>query len=176
VPFGEFLPFQSLLESVGLQQLTRVRGGFNAGAARRLLRIPGLPPAAPLICYEAIYPGYAVPRGERPRWILNLTNDAWFGITPGPHQHFAQARLRAIEEGLPLVRVANNGISAIVDPLGRIVNMLPLGSDGLIDGALPQALEETVYARHRNGPVLLLVTAFAIALLAARRRNTRGRA
>jgi apolipoprotein N-acyltransferase len=173
VPFGEFLPFQSLLESVGLQQLTRVRGGFNAGAARRLLRIPGLPPAAPLICYEAIYPGYAVPRGERPRWILNLTNDAWFGITPGPYQHFAQARLRAIEEGLPLVRVANNGISAIVDPLGTIVNMLPLGSDGLIDGALPQALEETVYARHRNGPVLLLVTAFAIAALVARRRNTR---
>jgi apolipoprotein N-acyltransferase len=176
VPFGEFLPFQSLLESVGLQQLTRVRGGFNAGGPRRLLRIAGLPPAAPLICYEAIYPGYAVPRGERPSWILNLTNDAWFGITPGPYQHFAQARLRAIEEGLPLVRVANNGISAIVDPLGRIVNMLPLGSDGLIDGALPQALEETVYARHRNGPVLLLVTAFAIAALAARRRNTRRRA
>lgn len=173
VPFGEFLPFQSLLEAIGLQQLTRVRGGFTAGTRRRALEIPGLPPTAPLICYEAIYPGYVLPEGARPRWILNLTNDAWFGITPGPYQHFAQARLRAVEEGLPLVRVANNGISAIVDPLGRIVRLLPLGSDGLIDGALPEALEGTVYSRHRNGPVLLLAIIFAIGALAARRQRTR---
>jgi apolipoprotein N-acyltransferase len=173
VPFGEFLPFQSLLESIGLQQLTRVRGGFTAAARRRVLNISGLPPAAALICYEAIYPGYVLPEGPRPRWILNLTNDAWFGITPGPYQHFAQARLRAIEEGLPLVRVANNGISAIVDPLGRVVRSLPLGSDGLIDGALPQALDETVYSRHRNGLALLLAGIFATAALAARRRKTR---
>ncbi len=175
VPFGEFLPFQSLLESIGLQQLTRVRGGFTAGATRRPLVVPGLPPAAPLICYEAIYPGYALPTGPRPRWILNLTNDAWFGITPGPYQHFAQARVRAIEEGLPLVRVANNGISAIVDPLGRVLRMLPLGSDGLIDGGLPQALEATFYARHRNGPVMLLIAAFMIAAFAARRRDLKRR-
>ena len=173
VPFGEFLPFQSVLEGIGLQQLTRVRGGFTPGTRRRALTIPGLPPAAPLICYEAIYPGYVLPEGPRPQWILNLTNDAWFGITPGPHQHFAQARLRAIEEGLPLVRVANNGISAIVDPLGRVLRYLPLGSDGLIDGALPQALGETVYSRHRNGPALLFMIIFAIAALAARRRATR---
>jgi apolipoprotein N-acyltransferase len=173
VPFGEFLPFQSLLESIGLQQLTRVRGGFTAGARRRALNIPGLPPAAALICYEAIYPGYVLPEGPRPRWILNLTNDAWFGITPGPYQHFAQARLRAIEEGLPLVRVANNGISAIVDPVGRIVHYLPLGSDGLIDGALPEALEETVYSRHRNGPALLLAVAFISLALFARGRKKR---
>lgn len=173
VPFGEFLPFQSLLEAIGLQQLTRVRGGFTPGARRRALEIPGLPPATPLICYEVIYPGYVLPEGPRPRWILNLTNDAWFGITPGPYQHFAQARLRAIEEGLPLVRVANNGISAIVDPLGRIVRSLPLGSDGLIDGALPEALEETVYSRHRNGPALLLAIIFGIGAIAARRRKTR---
>ncbi|HRF10280.1 MAG TPA: apolipoprotein N-acyltransferase [Xanthobacteraceae bacterium] len=171
VPFGEFLPFQTLLESIGLQQLTRVRGGFTPGTSRRALAIPGLPPAAPLICYEAIYPGYVLPQGERPRWILNLTNDAWFGITPGPYQHFAQARLRAIEEGLPLVRVANNGISAIVDPLGRVLRSLSLGSDGLIDGALPQPLEATVYARHRNGPVLFLIAAVVVATFAARRRN-----
>ncbi len=173
VPFGEFLPFQSLLESIGLQQLTRVRGGFTAGAQRRALNIPGLPPAAALVCYEAIYPGYILPEGPRPRWILNLTNDAWFGITPGPYQHFAQARLRAIEEGLPLVRVANNGISAIVDPLGRILRYLPLGGDGLIDGALPQALEDTFYSRHRNGPALLLTVIFAIAAFTARRRKSR---
>jgi apolipoprotein N-acyltransferase len=150
-----------------------VRGGFTAGMRRRALNIPGLPPAAPLICYEAIYPGYVLPEGARPKWILNLTNDAWFGITPGPYQHFAQARLRAIEEGLPLVRVANNGISAIVDPVGRIVRYLPLGSDGLIDGALPEALGETVYSRHRNGPALLLAIIFAIGAIAARRRKSR---
>ncbi len=173
MPFGEFLPFQSLLEAIGLQQLTRVRGGFTAGTRRRALNIPGLPPAAPLVCYEAIYPGYVMPEGARPRWILNLTNDAWFGITPGPYQHFSQARLRAIEEGLPLVRVANNGISAIVDPLGRIQRSLPLGSDGLIDGTLPEALEETLYSRHRNGSVLLLTIIFASAALVARRRKTR---
>jgi apolipoprotein N-acyltransferase len=176
VPFGEFLPFQTLLESIGLEQLTRVRGGFNAGTRRRALNIPGLPPAAPLICYEAIYPGYVLPEGPRPRWLLNLTNDAWFGITPGPHQHFAQARLRAIEEGLPLVRVANNGISAIVDPLGRIVRSLPLGSDGLIDAGLPQALEQTFYARQRNGPVLFLAVIFAVAALVSRRRKSSRRA
>jgi apolipoprotein N-acyltransferase len=176
VPFGEFLPFQTLLESIGLQQLTRVRGGFNAGTRRRALNIPGLPPAAPLICYEAIYSGYVLSEGARPRWLLNLTNDAWFGITPGPYQHFAQARLRAIEEGLPLVRVANNGISAIIDPLGRVVRMLPLGSNGLIDAGLPQALGETFYARHRNGPVLILAALFGIAALASRRRTKARRA
>lgn len=180
VPFGEFVPFQDFLDNigvsrfmagVGLQPLTQRR--FDAGTRRRALNIPGLPPAAPLICYEAIYPGYVLPEGARPHWILNLTNDAWFGISPGPYQHFAQARLRAIEEGLPLVRVANNGISAIVDPLGRIVRSLPLGSDGLIDGALPEALGETVYSRHRNGPALLLAIIFAIGAIAARRRKTR---
>ncbi|MEX0591040.1 MAG: apolipoprotein N-acyltransferase, partial [Xanthobacteraceae bacterium] len=115
VPFGEFLPFQRFLEGLGFQQLTRVRGGFTPGAARRTLSIPRLPPASPLICYEAIFPGQVLPEGMRPAWLLNVTNDAWFGNTPGPHQHFAQARLRAIEEGLPLVRAANNGISAVVD-------------------------------------------------------------
>lgn len=173
VPFGEFLPFQSLLESIGLQQLTRVRGGFTPGTRRRALNIPGLPPAAALICYEAIFSNNVLPYEQRAQWILNLTNDAWFGITPGPYQHFAQARLRAIEEGLPLVRVANNGISAIVDPLGRIIRSLPLGADGLIDGPLPQALPETVYSRHRNGPVLLMTTIFAIGALSARRRKKR---
>ena len=175
VPFGEFLPFQNLLESIGLQQLTRVRGGFDAGTRRRPLHVAGLPAAAPLICYEAIYPGYVLPEGPRPRWILNVTNDAWFGISPGPYQHFAQARVRAIEEGLPLVRAANNGISAIIDPLGRIVTSLPLGIEGVIDGPLPTALEATFYARHRDGLALLLAAIFVIAALTARRRKLRGK-
>jgi apolipoprotein N-acyltransferase len=176
VPFGEFLPFQSALEAAGFQQLTRVRGGFDTGARRRAFTVRGLPPAAAQICYEAIYPAYTVPEGPRPRWILNVTNDAWFGITPGPYQHFAQARLRAIEEGLPLVRVANNGISAIVDPLGRILRMLPLGQDGIIDGALPEPIAATFFARHGNGPALLLAALFAIGAVAAGRRKGPGAA
>jgi apolipoprotein N-acyltransferase len=170
VPFGEFLPLQAFLESLGFQQLTRVRGGFTPGAARRPLNIPRLPPASPLICYEVIFPGQALPEGARPNWLLNVTNDAWFGNTPGPHQHFAQSRLRAIEEGLPLVRAANNGISAVVDPLGRIVRSLPLGTDGVIDSNLPRAIPPTVYARLGDVPVLLVVIAFA--LFAAKSRRT----
>ena len=129
VPFGEYLPFQDFLERLGLVQLTKVQGGFLAGERRRKIAVPGAPPMLPLICYEVIFPGEAVPNGERPGWLLNLTNDAWFGISFGPYQHFQQARVRAIEEGLPLVRAANSGISAVIDPLGRIVRP-PLGSEG----------------------------------------------
>ncbi|HSI41584.1 MAG TPA: apolipoprotein N-acyltransferase [Xanthobacteraceae bacterium] len=157
VPFGEYLPFQSALESVGLEQLTRLRGGFSAGPARTMLAVPGLPPVAPLICYEAIFPGAVLPQGPRPGLLLNVSNDAWFGMTPGPYQHFAQARLRAVEEGLPLVRGTNNGISALVDPLGRIVGMLPMGARGVLDGPLPTALMPTVYARYGDSIFILLL-------------------
>jgi apolipoprotein N-acyltransferase len=169
VPFGEFLPFQKLLDAVGLEPLTRVHGGFAAGERRHSLAIPGLPAAAPLICYEAIFPGAVVPDGTRPGFLLNLTNDAWFGMTPGPYQHFAQARLRTIEEGLPLVRAANNGISAIVDPLGRIQRILPLGHDGLIDGQLPRSIARPAYSIYGDVPALLLVCLFAAIAWGARR-------
>lgn len=168
VPFGEFLPLQAFLERLGFQQLTRVRGGFTPGAGRRALSIPRLPSASPLICYEAIFPGNVLPDGTRPGWLLNVTNDAWFGNTPGPHQHFAQARLRAIEEGLPLVRAANNGISAVVDPLGRVVRSLPLGVDGIIDSGLPRPLPQTVYARLGNMPVLIGLLIFIATCLTGR--------
>ena len=116
VPFGEYLPFQSALEALGLQQLARLRGGFATGVTPRpLLHLPGLPALAPLICYEVIFPGAIVAGTERPSLLLNLTNDGWFGNTSGPRQHLQQARVRAVEEGLPLVRAANNGISAMVD-------------------------------------------------------------
>jgi apolipoprotein N-acyltransferase len=147
VPFGEYLPFEDLLEHVGLTQLTNVPGGFLPGEQRRRIAAPGAPDMLPLICYEAIFPGEAVPKGERPSWLLNLTNDAWFGISSGPYQHFQQARVRAIEEGLPLVRAANSGISAVIDPLGRVIATLPLGHDGLLDSALPRAAQITIYAR-----------------------------
>ncbi len=157
VPFGEYLPFQRLLEGLGLRQLTKVQGGFQPGSRRRLLAVPRLPPGVPLICYEIIFPGQAVPAGERPAWLLNLTNDGWFGNSTGPHQHFQQARVRAIEEGLPLVRAANTGISAVVDPVGRIVASLPLGAEAVLDSPLPQRLQGTLYTRAGDGMALLLV-------------------
>ena len=150
VPFGEYLPFQTVFDRLGLHQFVHIPGGFEAGSGRRLLAVPGLPPVAPLICYEAIFPGEAVPSGtapERAGLLLNVTNDAWFGTTSGPYQHFAQARLRAIEEGLPLIRAANTGISAIVDPYGRVLGELPLGAEGVLDGGLPQGMEAPVFAK-----------------------------
>jgi apolipoprotein N-acyltransferase len=147
VPFGEYVPFQDLLERAGFTQLIDVPGGFLPGAQRHRIAVPGAPDMLPLICYEAIFPGEAVPTGERPGWLLNLTNDAWFGISSGPYQHFQQARVRAIEEGLPLIRAANSGISAVIDPLGRVIAALPLGQDGVLDAALPRAAEVTIYAR-----------------------------
>ena len=133
-------------------QLTKVQGGFIPGERRRPLGVPRAPHALPLICYEIIFPGQAVPRdGERPGWLLNLTNDGWFGNSTGPYQHFQQARVRAIEEGLPLVRAANTGISAVVDPLGRIVKQLPLGAEGVLDAPLPRPVApHAVRARRRQ--------------------------
>jgi apolipoprotein N-acyltransferase len=168
VPFGEYLPLQNFLENLGFQQLTKVRGGFTAGHRRRLMTIPGMPPAVPLICYEIIFPGAIMPVDEpRPGWMLNVTNDGWFGNSSGPYQHFHQSRVRAIEEGLPLVRVANTGISAIVDPLGRITAQLPLGSSGNLDGMLPKPVTTPIFARTGNAPslvFLLLVFVFCVRL------------
>ncbi|MFS8036287.1 apolipoprotein N-acyltransferase [Xanthobacter sp. AM11] len=176
VPFGEYLPFQATLEALGLEQLTRVRGGFSSGAVLTPLRIPGLPPAAPLVCYEIIFPGKVIPDGPRPAFLLNLTNDAWFGTTPGPYQHFAQARIRAVEEGLPLVRAANSGISAIIDPLGRIVAYSPLGEESLVDGPLPLSLETVPIAGRYAGFILtaLLVLALALSRIPICGCSTRG--
>jgi len=160
VPFGEYLPFSGLLESFGLRHFVHIPGGFEPGARRRLFEAPGLPPAAALICYEAIFPGETVPAdpsGERPGLLLNVTNDGWFGLTTGPHQHFAQARLRAVEEGLPLVRAANTGLSAVVDAYGRVLHKLPLGTDGVIDSALPRPAPAPFFAGDPlTGPLALL--------------------
>ncbi len=154
VPFGEYLPFSGLLSALGLRQFVHAPGGFTPASRRQLMHIPGLPAAVPLICYEAIFPSELLPDGaERPGFLLNVTNDAWFGISPGPSQHFAQARLRAIEHGLPLVRAANNGISAILDGYGRQIALLPLGATGVIDGVLPQALSPTFYAGLPTIPI-----------------------
>jgi apolipoprotein N-acyltransferase len=157
VPFGEYLPLQRQLEVIGLEQLTRLRGGFAIGVVPRpLLRVPGLPAAAPLICYEAIFPREIVQGPERPALMLNLTNDGWFGNTTGPRQHLHQARVRAVEEGLPLMRAANNGISVGLDGHGRILARLGLDARGVIDVALPTALAPPPYARLGDTIFLML--------------------
>ena len=147
VPFGEYLPFQEFLEAIGLEQLTRLRGGFNEGTGKRFIQTGSLPAFAPLICYEIIFSGAVVEGSNRPEWLLNLTNDGWFGDTAGPHQHLHQARIRAVEEGLPVVRVANTGISAVIDPYGQILESIALNQMGTIDSRLPLPLQETFYAR-----------------------------
>ena len=168
VPFGEYLPFQRLLERIGLMQLTKVIGGFLSGDRRRAMDVGRAPKMLPLICYEAIFPGAAVPGGERPGWLVNVTNDGWFGISSGPYQHFQQARLLAIAEGLPLIRAANTGISAVIDPVGRIVNVLPLGFEGVLDARLPAAIEPTINVSYGN---YFLVLALCLGLLIAGRRR-----
>ena len=174
VPFGEFLPLRDLLSRLGLEKLTHGSIDFQAGPGRATIALPGLPPLSPLICYEAIFPGSVVDPDTRPDWLLNVTNDAWFGRSTGPYQHLAMARMRAIEEGLPLVRSANSGISAVVDSWGRIQAQLGLGETGVLDVTLPRPLPEgTPFAR--TGPVIALAPAGLLALgallLEARRRR-----
>ena len=173
VPFGEYMPFASLLERAHISQMVDIPGGFEAGSGRRILHVPGLPDAMPLICYEAIFPiefGDLVTGAERPGWLLNVTDDVWFGLTPGPHQHYAQARLRAIELGLPLVRDANSGISAVLDGLGREIAVAPLGAEGVLDAELPEALPPTVQSRLGSGGAMLIGMVFLAAALAGKRR------
>jgi apolipoprotein N-acyltransferase len=172
VPFGEFMPFASLLKKAHVTQFVDIPGGFEPGSGRRLLHVPGLPDAMPLICYEAIFPieiGDLVSGAERPGWLLNVTDDVWFGQTAGPYQHFAQARLRAIELGLPLVRDANSGISAVIDGLGREIVASPLGADGVLDAELPQALTPTWQSRFGSAGAALIGLALLTAALAGKR-------
>jgi len=176
VPFGEFLPFQGFLESLGIRQITELPGGFSAGPRRRTMTLSTAPPFAPLICYEIIFPDAVTEPGNRPGWLLNLTNDAWFGDTPGPRQHFLEARVRAVEEGLPLVRSANSGISAIVDGYGRVLEGLGVGQSGVVDGDLPASLAPTIYVRFGDWLFLGLLAmvafgGFAPGLTRSFRRN-----
>jgi apolipoprotein N-acyltransferase len=172
VPFGEYLPYESILGLIGLRQIA-VQGGFVPGPGPRVLEVPGLPPFSPLLCYEMIFPTEVVPAGKRPGWLLHLTNDGWFGSFGGPQQHLAQARIRAIEQGLPVVRAANTGISAAIDAYGRVLTRIPLQSDGYRDIRLPGALPPTLYARHGDVPAMSLVV--LVFFLCSRRRGLRYR-
>ena len=154
VPFGEYVPLRGVLP---VEKITPGTVGFSSGPGVVTLRAPGLPAFSPLICYEAIFPGAVARDDDRPGFLLNLTNDAWFGESSGPHQHFAAARVRAVEEGLPLVRVANTGISAVIDAHGRVVGRLELGTRGILDASLPAALPSpTPFARWGSWPLVLV--------------------
>jgi apolipoprotein N-acyltransferase len=168
VPFGEYLPFRQILKPLGLDALAAGAVDFSFGRDMSPIAIPGLPFARVLICYEAIFPDESMQPfdGSKPAagMLLNLTNDAWFGRSSGPYQHLVAAKFRAVEQGLPLVRAANNGISAIVDPYGRITARLGLDEIGVVDGGLPAAIvQRPLYARIGDGPLL----AFAIVTLVA---------
>lgn len=161
VPFGEYIPFWKLVSNINIAPLQRIGVGFEPGAhPPRTLIVPGAPAATILICYEVIFPGLA-PRGEnRPAWIISVTNDAWFGDGAGPRQHFAMARYRAIETGLPMARAASGGVSAVVDASGRIVAS---NRDGGAEARLPAARPETLYASYGEWPLALM--AFLLLLL-----------
>ncbi|ARU01528.1 apolipoprotein N-acyltransferase [Yoonia vestfoldensis] len=158
VPFGEYIPFGDLLGRFGLRGLAATDGGgFAPGTTAGPVAIPGIGLAVPLICYEGIFAEEILTGPDRPRLLLLITNDGWFGEAAGPHQHLAQARLRAIEQGLPMVRVANTGISAMIDAQGRITASLALGADGVLDAALPAIRAAPPYTRLGDWPVGLLV-------------------
>jgi len=162
VPFGEYIPWH--------KQITPLagflgRGSFEAGDSFATLRMGSLPPFSPIICFEAIFPGAVTGPGERPLWLLNVTNDAWFGTSSGPYQHLVSARLRAIEEGLPMIRAANTGISAVVDAFGNVLASLDMDQEGIIDHILPPARSITPYGRWGDGTLLGVVMLFLVALV-----------
>ncbi|WP_202396174.1 apolipoprotein N-acyltransferase [Stappia sediminis] len=150
VPFGEYVPLESFFELLGITTLVQGAGDFLPGFRNRLLEVDGIPAFSPLVCYEIIFPGAIQTPDGRSAWILNVTNDAWFGETSGPYQHFAQARLRAVEQGIPVVRAANTGISAVIDPYGRIVARLDLQNRGNIDSGLPKYINATFFSYYQK--------------------------
>lgn len=169
VPGGEFLPFEWLLEPLGFRKVVKTPGSFTAGPGPRTLALPGGLSAALLVCYEMIFPDRLVDAANRPQMIVNVTNDGWFGRSTGPYQHLAQVRLRAIEQGLPVIRAANTGVSAVLDPFGRYLKTLPLMEQGVIDSALPARITPPPYARLGDWLLLMfLVAAFGISFLAAK--------
>ena len=168
VPLGEYIPFHKQLAPVsGFIG----RGSFEEGEARVTLGLAGLPSFSPVICYEVIFPGAVTGPGARPRWLLNVTNDAWFGLSSGPYQHLASARLRAVEEGLPMIRAANTGVSAVIDAYGRLLASLDMEQEGIIDHRIPPAREATPYSRWGDSTLLILVALLGAGVLAGRRRR-----
>jgi apolipoprotein N-acyltransferase len=172
VPFGEYLPFADLLGRFGVDQLVAGPMNFAAGNERHPIALPGGIRALPFICYEVIFPDLVAVDAASAELIVNVTNDAWFGDTPGPYQHFRQAQIRAVENGLPLLRAANNGISAVVDARGRIVDALAVDARGAIDVRVPVSGQALVSAGQRriNGMLIMLLFAMIALALNVRQR------
>ncbi|WP_136685088.1 apolipoprotein N-acyltransferase [Falsirhodobacter xinxiangensis] len=170
VPFGEYIPFGDTLARVGITAFASQLGnGYSAGPGARVLDLGAAGRALPLICYEAVFPQDVAAAPERPGWLMQVTNDAWFGTLTGPYQHLAQARLRAIEQGLPLLRAANTGVTAVIDAKGRVLDSLPMGEAGKLDTPLPAALAPTPYARWGEWAALVLILALVPLALGRRR-------
>lgn len=159
VPFGEYLPLYSLLEPLGVTQITGSGQGYTEGSGIRTLTIPNLPPFSPLICYELIFPGKVSVAAQRPDWLMTMTDDSWFGPWTGPYQHLGIAKVRAAEEGLAVVRAANTGVSAVIDPYGRITGSLGLDRTGVLDAELPRPLTRTLYSVAGDLIFLLMILA-----------------
>ena len=172
VPFGEYMPFEWFFRHINVGGLAaRADGGYTAGPGPQLVDFGMLGTALPLICYEAVFAHDVGAAPERPAFLMQLTNDAWFGARSGPQQHLAQARMRAIEQGLPMVRAANTGISGVIDPKGRVIASIPLNTAGYLDAALPVPGALTIYARTGDLPWLILICAGLIATVLRRART-----
>lgn len=173
VPFGEYMPFgDRLFQWFGIRAFAAREGfGYAAGPGPRVLDLGRLGKMLPMICYEAVFPAGAQAAGQRPDWLLQVTNDAWFGTLTGPFQHAAQARLRAVEQGLPLVRVANTGVTQMIDARGRVSHALDFGVAGWLDAPLPAPLPPTPYSRFGEAPFLLLLVALCLAIVLRRRKS-----
>ena len=155
VPFGEYVPFADVFPFI--RKLTPISMDFSTGNGVETVAIPRTLPVGMLVCYEVIFPGQVVDKKVRPYWLLNVTNDGWYGISAGPYQHFASAQMRSVEEGLPLARAANTGISGMIDAYGRVVSSLALGEQGVVDVGLPRRTDQpTFYAKYGNAIPLLL--------------------
>jgi apolipoprotein N-acyltransferase len=157
VPGGEYLPFETLLEPLGFRKVVPIPESFTAGPGPQTVDIPGAGPASLQICYEDIFATGAVDPTRRPDWIVNVTNDGWFGNSVGPYQHIAQLRLRAIEQGLPVARSANTGVSAVIDPVGRYIEVTRLGEENTTDSRLPAKIQPTIYSQIGDYGLLIVI-------------------
>lgn len=174
VPFGEYVPLGDYLKQIGIRGMAARDGnGFSPGPGTQIMRIGDLGRALPLICYEGVFPADIATAPERADFLLLITNDAWFGQVSGPYQHLAQARLRSAEQGLPMIRVANTGVSAMIDGAGRVTAQIPLGQAGWLDAPLPPPLPPTIYARTGDWLVFLVTILVLASLLLRNPKNIR---
>ena len=171
VPFGEYVPLSEIFPFI--RKLTPVAMDFSTGSGVKTTVIPRTLPVGMLVCYEVIFPGQVAEKQTRPYWLLNVTNDGWYGISAGPHQHFAAAQMRAVEEGLPLARAANTGISGMIDAYGRVTAVLELGRQGIVDAGLPRRTNKpTLYAKYGNKiPLLFCLILLVVAAIPYKRQR-----